>query len=183
MGKRDLKIKLPPHVANELEQVAAATQRSTAFIALRALLAGGKAPLTPATKVQTFTLQLDEDDAANTLTKLTQAAGERGVDEALAAAWTATRDRFAKFLDKETSARQAEVADELDQSLAQAEAPDTSTQRLEELAASAYPRVRALVAAHPNTSEAALLRLSRDKEPYVRDAVENRQLKRGRAAG
>lgn len=181
MGKRDLKIKLPVDVAKELSQVAAATQRSTAFIALRALLAGAKAAPVAVAKAEAFTLQLDEDDAANTLTKITQAAGSRGVDDALVSAWAATRDRFAKFLDKETSARQAEAADELDESLAQAEAPGTTTARLDELAGSGYPRVRALVAAHPNTSDAALARLARDKEPYVRDAVENRQLKRGRA--
>ena len=181
MGKRDLKIKLPADVAKELAQVAASTQRSTAFIALRALSAGGRAPMVKLENPQPFVLQLDEDDAAATLTKITQAAGARGVDEALASAWVATRDRFAKFLHKETSARQAEVADELDQSLAEAEAPETNTQRLDELARSEYPRVRALAAAHPNTSDAALARLARDKEPYVRDAVENRRLKRGHA--
>ena len=183
MSKRSLKIKLPFEIAQELAKVAEATQRSTGFIALRALSAAPKAPAAAAALSVAFELTLDEDDAANTLTKITAASGDRSVDEALAAAWVATRDRFSKFLSKETSARQAEQADELDESLREAEAPGTTAARLDELSSSAYPRVRALVAAHPNATAKSLALLSRDKEPYVRDAVENRTLKRGRAVG
>jgi hypothetical protein len=183
MSKRSLKIKLPSETAQELAKVAEATQRSTGFIALRALSAAPKAPAVTVAKAVAFELTLDEDDAANTFAKITATSGDRSVDEALAAAWVATRDRFSKFLSKETTAREAEQADELDDSLREAAAPSTTAARLDELSASAYPRVRALVAAHPNTTAKALAQLSRDKEPYVRDAVENRTLKRGRADG
>lgn len=183
MSKRSLNIKLPFEIAQEITQVAQSTQRSTGFIALRALSAAPKAPAAAVSKAVAFELTLDEDDAANTLTKITATSGDCSVDEALAAAWLATRDRFSKFLSKETSAQQAEQADELDESLWQAAAPQTTAARLDELCSSDYPRVRALVAAHPNATAKALAQLSRDKEPYVRDAVENRTLKRGRADG
>lgn len=183
MSKRSLKIKLPVEIAQEIARVAEATQRSTAFIALRALAAAPKATVGDGAKTAAFELTLDEDDAANTLTKIASTSGERSVDEALAAAWLATRDRFSKFLAVEASARESEQADELDGSLREAEALATKASRLATLSTSDYPRVRALVAAHPNTTAAVLAQLARDKEPYVRDAVVNRNLKRGQADG
>lgn len=174
-----LKLKLPPSIAEELALVATATARSTAFIAARALAAAPK-PLTPPAPlgpVVAYALCTDEDDPASLLTKLKASAGALPLDEALAAAWTATRDKFQKFLAREAEARKAESADELDQALAEATHPDTPVARLVALAQSEYPRVRALVAAHPRTPHDALAGLAKDREPYVRDAVENRKLR------
>lgn len=179
MPKNALEVKLPVSTASELARVATSTQRSTAFIAQRALLAGAKSEETPPDEPKvTLLLQLDEDDPASLLAKIKSAAGKQSVDEALAKAWAATRHRFTKFLEKETAARQAEAADDLDAGLAQAADPTSGADLLARLARSEYPRIRALVAAHPNTSADVCDTLARDREPYVREAVENRQASR-----
>ena len=165
---------LPPEVASEIAQVATSAQRSTAFIALRALLAAPKDAVGSTEGTVGFALNLDEDDPATTLTKIKSAAGKRPLDAAVAGAWTHTRQRFSQWMEKQTVARQAEDADDLDQALAQAKDPNASPSTLSELARSEYPRVRALVAAHPRTDAAALAKLAQDREPYVRAAVEKR---------
>lgn len=169
---KNLKIKLPPDVAAEITQVAERTQRSTAFIALRALLAGGKtAPVVATPNMLPFELRVDDDDPASTFAKIKAAAGPLPLDQALAGAWASTRQRFAQWLEQESTARQAEAADELDQGLAEATSTSTPAARLVILASSDYPRIRALVAAHANTPEAVVAKLAKDKEPYVREAV------------
>ncbi len=176
MSKAGLKLMLPAEVAQEIARVAASTQRSTAFITLRALVAAPKDAVAEAGDTS-FSLSLDDDDPATTLTKIKAVAGKRPLDQAVAGAWAQTRSRFAKWLEKESAARQAEDASDLDAALAEAQAPGTSADRLAVLAGSEYPRVRALVAAHVGTPPTALASLAKDREPYVRDAVENRRLK------
>jgi hypothetical protein len=60
----------------------------------------------------------------------------------------------------------------LDAGLREAAAPDAAPARHDELARSAYPRVRALVAAHAATGDATLARLAEDRERVVREAAQ-----------
>lgn len=173
MSKAGLKLMLPAEVAQEIAQVAASAQRSTAFITLRALLAAPKDAVAEAGDTS-FSLSLDEDDPTTTLTKIKATAGKRPLDQAVAGAWTQTRSRFAKWLEKESAARQAEDAGDLDAALAEAQAAGTSADRLAALARSEYPRVRALVAAHGATPAETLSALAKDREPYVREVVQRR---------
>lgn len=177
-AKKALTVSMPRTVAHEVADVAARTQRSVAFIARRALSAAPPdAPLPAMTELESLALTTDEDDPPDTVSKLKAAATSRCLDEALAAAWVATRDRFKKWLEREESAQQAERADDLDAGLRAAADPATAVDRLVVLGSSEYPKIRALVAAHPKTPAEVLGRLAQDREPYVRDAVENRRLK------
>ena len=119
----------------------------------------------------TLELTTDEDDPADTASKIKAAAGSRSVDDALAAAWMATRDRFRAWVEREESAAQAERADDLDSALADAEKASAPPARLSELARSEYPKVRAMVAAHTSTPPEALAALAQDKERTVRAAA------------
>ena len=164
---------LPKQVADEIINVASRTQRSTAFIVLRALMAAPKDALAAAGPTALM-LALDDDDPATTLSKIKTTVGKRPLDEAVSGAWAETRQRFSKWLDKEATAREAENADDLDQGLTAAKDPRTSATALNDLAGSEYPRVRALVAVHPATEASTLAKLAQDREPYVRAAVEKR---------
>ena len=176
--RKPLTVSLPQTVADELADAARRTQRSVAFIVRRAL---GAAPNAPDRSVDgervPLALTTDEDDPADTLTKIKAAAKERALEDAIAAAWLETRARFHAWIAREEAAAQAENADDLDTALGQAQDPKATVEILVRLAANEYPKVRALVAIHPATPPEALARLAQDKEPYVRDAVENRRLK------
>jgi hypothetical protein len=175
VSRKPLVVELPRPIATEIADVVARTQRSPAFVALRALGAAPAAPAAPpAGDRAALALTTDDDDPPNTAAKLKAAAAGRPLDEALAAAWVATRARFQRWAEREVALRGAERADDLDAGLAAAADPATPPGRLAELAASPYPRIRALVAAHPQAPADALARLAEDREPYVRDAVRDR---------
>lgn len=171
-AKKPLLVTLPAPVAAEIADAARRTQRSTAFIVRRALAAAPKNPgAPPSGETTSLALVLDEDDPPDTLAKIKSAAAPHPLDGAIAAAWLATRARFQAWIAREESAASAERADDLDAGLRDAQNPTTSLARLKELAASPYPKIRALVAAHPATSPDLLSRLAQDREPYVREAV------------
>jgi hypothetical protein len=176
--RKPLTVSLPRDVADELADAARRTQRSVAFIVRRALGAAPNASDAgaPSERVD-LALTTDEDDPPDTATKIKAAAKGRSLDDAIAAAWRETRARFHAWIAREEAAATAERADDLDTSLADAQAASTPVARLTALASSEYPKVRALVAIHPSTPPDVLAKLSQDKEPYVRDAVENRRLK------
>jgi hypothetical protein len=164
-------IELPSHVANEIADAARRTRRSVVFIVARALAAGRGAtvPMLPQGPRATLQLTTDEDDPASALTAAKNANGAQ-----LTAAWSATRGRFAAWIEREVAAQAAERADDLDAGLRDAEAPSTSPERLAELAHSEYVRVRVLVAAHRATPPATLELLARDADRAVRDALAKR---------
>jgi hypothetical protein len=177
-AKKPVTVQLPTAVRDEIADAARRTHRSVAFIVRRALAAipkgasavGAAGPRAP------LELTTDDDDPADTVSKIKAAAGA-SLDDAIAAAWIATRARFQAWIAREEAAGQAERADDLDAGLRDAAAAATPVARLVELSKSEYPKIRALVAAHPQAPKEVLERLSADKEPYVRDAVENRRLK------
>jgi hypothetical protein len=163
--------------AAEIRQVAAAVRRSVAFVVERALSAApsvnGPAGAT------SLELTLDEDDPGDLRARIAKRAGTRMLDGAVNAAWQATRTRFSAWVEREKAAQAGERADELDAELADASEPTTPAPRLIELANSAYPKVRALVAANPGAPADTVRKLADDREPYVRDAVENRRQRGG----
>jgi hypothetical protein len=114
----------------------------------------------------------DEDDPPSAISAAKKATGAE-----LAAAWTATRARFAAWIAREVEAQRAEHADDLDRGLVDAANPSTPAARLVELAKSEYVRVRTLVAHNPAAPADALRILGEDKDRVVREALENRRLK------
>ena len=162
-------------VADELTDAARRLHRSIAFIARRALAAAPNAEPVPSGEKIALVLATDEDDPADTLSKIKSSASGRSVDDALGAAWLATRAKFHAWIAREEDAGQAEKADDLDTALRDAKDPNMDIARLVILAASEYPKVRALVAQHPLCTKELLTKLAADKEPYVRDAVANRR--------
>jgi hypothetical protein len=177
-ARKPLTVQVPSEVAGEIEDAARRTQRSVAFIVRRALGAAPNAlPVSPTGEKRELVLATGEDDPADTPTKIKSLAKGRSLDDAITAAWTETRARFHAWIAREESVGQAEHADHLDTSLRDAQDPKTAAARLIALASSEYPKVRALVAIHAACPADVLTRLAQDKEPYVRDAVENRKLK------
>jgi hypothetical protein len=173
--RKPLTVQVPRSVADEIVDAAQRTHRSVAFIVRRALSAGLHAAETAEPgESAALVLTTDDDDPADTAAKIKAAAGERSLDEAIAAAWTATRARFHAWIAREEAAREAELADDLDLGLRDAAAPGTSAERLAQLARSEYPRVRALVAAHPSTPADSLAALRKDRDRTVREAATRR---------
>ena len=169
-------IELPQAIADEIADAAHKSHRSTAFIVARALAAGKGAPAVPLTApLSSLPLTSDEDDPASAL-----GAAKRATSVELAAAWTATRARFAAWIAREVEAQRAEHAGDLDTGLRDAADARTPAARLIELARSEYVRVRALVARHPAPPAEALQILGADKDRVVREALENGRLARGR---
>ncbi len=168
---------LPASIATQIADVAARTRRSTAFIVLRSI-SGASKDVAASISAPTLPLELarDDDDPANIVSKIQTVCGKRELAAAITGAWMSNGARFLKWADTESSAQEAEAADDLDAELKAANDPTTDTATLDNLASSAFPRVRALVAAHKNSSEAAIKQLERDRETYVRDAVANRKL-------
>jgi len=165
-------IDLPSAIATEIADAAKKTHRSTAFIIARALAAGKGAPPVPlAAPMTALPITSDEDDPASAA-----AAAKKTTPAELAAAWTATRARFAAWVAREVEAQRAEHADDLDRGLADAENPATPAARLVELAKSEYVRVRTMVARHPTVPPEALAILGADQDRVVREALENRRL-------
>ncbi|HXU72426.1 MAG TPA: hypothetical protein VN947_24055 [Polyangia bacterium] len=165
-------IDLPSAIATEIADAAKKTHRSTAFIIARALAAGKGAPaVSLSAPFVPLALTSDEDDPPKAL-----AAAKAATTDELAAAWTATRARFAAWIAREVEAQKAEHADDLDRGLADAENPSTPAARLVELAKSEYVRVRTMVARHPAAPSEALAILGADKDRVVREALENRRL-------
>ena len=170
-------LELPSAIAQEIADAAHKTHRSTAFIIARALAAGKGAPAVPlAAPMSPLPITSDEDDPPSAV-----AAAKKSTAAELAAAWTATRARFAAWIAREVEAQRAEHADDLDRGLADAADAKTPPARLVELARSEYVRVRTLVAKHPAAPPEALQILGADKDRVVREALENRRLERGRA--
>lgn len=170
-------LELPSAIAQEIADAAHKTHRSTAFIIARALAAGkGAPPVALAAPTTALPITSDEDDPPSAA-----AAAKKATPAELAAAWTATRARFAAWIAREVEAQRAEHADDLDRGLADAADPRTPAARLIELARSEYVRVRTLVAKHPTAPPEALQILGADKDRVVREALENRRLERGRA--
>ena len=161
---------LPQAITDEIRDAAARTRRSVSFIVARALAAGQGAPAVtldgPSAELE---LHSDEDDPPGA-----QQRAKRASPAEVAAAWTATRARFAAWIAREEAAQAAERADDLDAGLRDAADPKTPPARLAALAASEYVRVRALVAAHPAAPPEALARLREDKDRVVREALARR---------
>ena len=165
-------IELPQAIADEIADAAKKTHRSTAFILARALAAGKGAPAVPlAAPLKPLAITSDEDDPASAL-----AAAKKASSAEVAAAWTATRARFAAWIAREVEAQKAEHADDLDAGLRDAADANTPPARMLELARSEYVRVRTTLLANPALSPEALAILQSDKDRVVREAVENRKL-------
>lgn len=173
--RKPLHVHVPQMVADELTDAAHRLHRSIAFIVRRALAAAPNAELVPSGDRVQLVVATDEDDPADTIAKIKAAAAGRSLDDAVGAAWLATRAKFHAWIAREEDAGQAEKADDLDAALRDAKDPNVDAARLAMLAGSEYPKVRALVAQHPACTKELLAKLAGDKEPYVRDAVANRR--------
>jgi hypothetical protein len=163
-------IALPQAITGEIVDAARRTGRSTAFIVARAIAAGkGAPPVAMEEPHEPLFLESDDDDPASAL-----AAARKASPLQLAAAWTATRARFAAWIAREEEAQRAERADDLDAGLRDAADAKAAAARLVELAKSEYVRVRALVARHPAAPPEALALLAADKDRVVREALASR---------
>jgi hypothetical protein len=160
-------ITVPRALADEIADAAAQTGRSVAFIVARALAAAdGAAAVALDGALVPFVLTSDEDDPPRAVAAARQASAA-----AVAAAWNATRARFAAWIAREQEAQRAERADDLDAGLRDAADAATPPERLAELAKSEYVRVRALVAGHPAAPREALALLAADRDRVVRTAL------------
>lgn len=165
-------LELPQAIADEIADAAQKTHRSTTFVVARALAAGKGAPAVPlSAPMAPLSLTSDEDDPPSAL-----AAAKKATSAEVAAAWTATRARFAAWIAREQEAQKAERADDLDAGLRDAANPATPAPRLVELARSEYVRVRTLLVSNPALPAEALAVLAADKDRVVREALENRKL-------
>jgi hypothetical protein len=142
-----------------------------AFLLARALAAVKTLPPAPGGERVDLAVTSDEDDPAGLWNKI-KASGGAHLDNAVAAAWLATRTRFHAWAAREEAAQAAEQADDLDGALAEAADPATPAARLAELAGSEYPRVRLLVAQHAATPAEARARLKQDRDRVVREAAQ-----------
>jgi hypothetical protein len=159
-------LQLPTTVAEEIADIARRAQRSVAFVAVRAVAAAKDAP--PPQKIAgptaPLSLATDDEDPPNLLKQPPSA-------ESVAAAWPIAREKFLAWVRRLEEASQAERADDLDAALAEAAHPQTAAARLAELSRSEYPKVRALVAAHTNTSAEVREKLKQDRERSVRESA------------
>ncbi len=172
-AKKPIQLKLPADVAREVADAASKTRRSVAFIVQRALAGAG--PVAAGADGDTvLALTTDDDDPADLGARIKKLAGTRPLDGAVAAAWVATRARFAAFVAREVAAQSQENADDLDAALAVLADPNATSSKLATLASSEYVRVRALVAEHANTDAASLAKLGEDKDRVVRAALAKR---------
>jgi len=171
--KKVVQVRLPAEIAHEISDAAQKTRRSVSFIVQRALAAAG--PVAAVAGGDTaLALTTDDDDPADLGSRIKKLAGDRPLDGAIAAAWAATRARFAAFIAREVAAQSQENADDLDAALAVLADPKATPARLASLAASDYVRVRTLLAEHPNTDAATLAKLGEDKDRVVRAALAKR---------
>lgn len=170
MPRRGPTVVLPQAIAEEIRAAAAQTQRSVAFIVARALtITGEQASALLEGPQEVLCLSCGEDDPPQLAVRLRAASPPQ-----IVASWTASRARFAIWVAREVAARQAEVADDLDEGLRLAADPNTTPAQLLALTASPYVRVRALVAAHPAAPATALERLRTDPDRVVRSALTQR---------
>ena len=162
--------------ATEIVELASRVGRSVAFVVERALAAANLTSDAAGVEGDTpLSLAVDEDDPADLPARIARRARAcGGFEVAVEAAWQTTRARFWAWAAREEAARRAEAADDLDAALAAARSPSSSSAQLAVLAASAYPRVRALVAGHPATDGATLALLGGDRERCVREALAER---------
>ena len=173
---RETTLSLPPSIADELTKASARAERSVGFLVLGALKASG--PLTdapPTGERASLPLTMDDDDPRDLPSRLTKLASEkapgRSLDDAIALAWMSRRTQILAWVDRVAEVNEGERADDLDEGLRIAQDPKTLPARLIELAKSEYPRVRALVAAHPAAPAEALKLLGTDRERIVREAL------------
>lgn len=128
--RKPVQVELPASTADEIKKVARRLHRSVTFISLRALKAAPIAEIVPSTgERRSLAPHTDEDDSADTLTKNKRAAGDRCLQDALAAALVATPARFHSWIAREEDAGQAENADDPDQGLKEGRDPATSVER------------------------------------------------------
>jgi hypothetical protein len=161
-------IQVPATIRDEISDVARRAQRSSAFVAHRALLAARDTTSAPPEgESVALLLATDEDDPIDLLRKLDAALQ----NNSLPAAWRASREKFFAWVAKLDAAREAERADDLDAALHDAAHASTSPARLTALAQNEYPRVRVLVARHPCTPPDVLAELRRDADRAVREAA------------
>lgn len=177
---RDLALSLPLEIAQEIAAAAMRAERSVGFLVLGALKSApalvGKAPGGPSHDLLVTTDEDDPKDLAKRLQKLAvEKAPGASTEVAVALAWSARRSQILAWVDRIAAVNLGARADDLDDGLREASAPGTSTERLLALAQSDYPKVRALVVAHPRAPAAALELLARDREKAVRQAFSDKR--------
>lgn len=172
---RALTLELPLAVADELSSASARCERSVGFLVLGALKSAGTLSGTPTGERKSIELTTDDDDPADLASRCKKLAAEktkgRSLDDAVALAWAARREQILAWVERVGKVNEGERADDLDEGLRVAADPATPAVKLVELAKSAYPRVRALVAAHPGAPKEALDLMGNDRERIVREAL------------
>src|SRR5262245_56055414 len=132
--RKPLTLQLPGPQPDEILDVARRTRRSVAHVVRRLLAAAGAgaaaAPPPPAGPRAPLPLTTDEDDPPDLKKRLEAAAAGRPLDDAVASAWAAGRERFVAWAAREEAAAVAERADDLDRDLADAARPDAAPARL-----------------------------------------------------
>lgn len=168
---KTITVDLPLGLRDEITSLAETTGRSVVYLIARALAAAPDAP--PVELDGPFAplaLVPAEDDPPRLRAMARVAPAGR-----IAAVWTATRPHFLAWAARLALADRAAAADDLDVELRDAANPHTDPARLAALAASEYPRVRALVAANPAAPPAALEQLRSDRDRVVREALAARR--------
>lgn len=177
---RAQKLSLPTAIADELGDAARRCERSVGFLVLGALKSAPSLVGPPPDGARRgLELATDEDDPKDLPSRVKKLATEKGnglsLDDAVTLAWTARRAQILAWVERASSVNQHERADDLDDGLRAAADPATPANKLVELARSAYPRVRVLVAARKDAPPEALEILGRDREPLVRTTLEERR--------
>ncbi len=172
---RALTLELPGAVADELSSASARCERSVGFLVLGALKSSSALSGTPGTDRKPIELSTDDDDPADLASRVKKLAAEkakgRSLDDAVALAWLERREQILAWVARVGKINEGERADDLDDGLRLAADVATPAAKLVELATSAYPRVRALVAAHPGAPKEALDLMGNDRERIVREAL------------
>ncbi|MEO6951897.1 MAG: hypothetical protein ABI321_08795 [Polyangia bacterium] len=173
-----LVLQLPAAIADELRAAARDSERSVAFLVLGAMKsAAALSGEVPAARVA-LDVTTDDDDPKDLAARLKKLAAEKtkgcSLDEAVALAWTQRRAAILAWVGRIASVDEGQRADDLDEGLRVAADPNATPATLDALAKSPYVKVRALVAAHPAASDAALALLAADRDRVVKAALAGR---------
>jgi hypothetical protein len=172
-------LSLPVDVADELLAASARAERSAAFLVLGALKASGELTGTvDAGARRAVSLDRDEEDPRDLVSQIVKLAAAKArklsLDDAVALAWRDRRAPILAWVERVAALNADASTDELDAELRAAADAKTPPARLAELAKSAYPRVRALVAANAVAPAEVLAVLSQDGDRIVKEALARR---------
>jgi len=168
-AKKPHTIQVPPEVKATIDDVAARSSRSVAFV-VDIILRGSSASSAREGDLVAMEIAPEKDDPRGLVSNIKK-AGKKDLAGRVVGGLGETKARLLAWADRMHAAMTKPQAAELDRALDAARALSTDAAQLIELAKSEYPKVRALVAAHPNTPEEVRVKLSKDRDRTVREAA------------